>query len=76
MERLKNDAARQRTRRKETKDLVADLPKESHENSKGLRKFMHDKQGMPALEDSHPDLHKAIAAITTAGAGADSRRRT
>ena len=76
MERLKNDAARQRTRRKEMKDLVADLPKESHENSKGLRKFMHDKQGIPALEDSHPDLHKAIVAITTAGAGADSRRRT
>ena len=75
-ERLKNDAARQRKQIKEMKDLVADLSKESHENTKRLRKFRHDKPGRPALEDSYPDLHKAIVAIATAGAGADSRRRT
>ena len=33
---------------------------------------MHDKWGRPALEDSDPDLHKAIIAIATTGAGADS----
>ena len=55
----------QKKRRKEMKDLVADLSKEGH-----------DKSGRPALEDSYPDLQKAIVAIATAGAGADSRRRT
>ena len=76
LERLENDAARQRKRRKEMKDLVADLSKESHENNKHLREFMHDKPGTPVLEDSYPDLYKAIVAIATARAGADSRRRT
>ena len=61
MERLKTDAVGQRKRRKEMKDLVTDLSKESH-----------DKPGRPALEDSYPDLHKAIVPIATAGAGADS----
>ena len=76
LERLKNDAARQRKRRKEMKDLAADLSKGSHENSKRLRKFTHDKRRRPALEDSYRDLHKSIVAIATAGAGVDSRRLT
>ena len=76
LNRLINDAARQRKRRKEMKDLISDLSKESHENNQRLKQFTHNRLGSPALEDSYPNLHKAIVAIATAGAGADPRRRT
>ena len=73
LNRLINDAARQRERRKEMKDLISDLPKESHKNKKGIKQFTHNRPGRPALEDSYSNLHKAIVAIATAGGGVNSR---
>ena len=76
LNRLINDAARQRKRRKEMKDLISDLSKESHENNKPLKQFTHNRPGRPVLGGSYSNLHKAIVAIATAGAGAESLRRT
>ena len=58
------------------KDLISDLSKESLENNKCLKQFTHNKPGRLALEDSYPNLNKAIIAIDTAGAGTFSGRRT
>ena len=57
LNRLINDAAHQRQRRKEMKDLISDLSKESHENNKRLKQFTHNMPRRPALEDSNPNLH-------------------
>ena len=46
---------------------------QSHENNKSLKQFIKKRPGRPALKDLYLDLHKAIVAIATAGAGADSR---
>ena len=51
------------------KNLISDLSKESLENSKRLKQFTHNKPGRLALEDSYPNLNKAIVVIDTAGAG-------
>ena len=37
---------------------------------------MHSSAGRPPLEDTYPQLHKAIVQLATAGGGADSRRQT
>ena len=76
LSRLINDAARQSKRRKEMKYLISDLSKQSHENNKRLKQFTHNRPGKPALEVHCLNLHKAIVAIATAGAGANSGRRT
>ena len=58
------------------KNLISDLSKESLENSKRLKQFTHNKPGRLALEDSYPNLNKAIVVIDTSGAGIYSGRRT
>lgn len=73
---LISDANRQRKRRLEEKDIRMRLAAESEENSKKLKKFTHEKAGRPPVEDTYPDLHAAIVALASAGAGADGRRRT
>ena len=57
-------------------DLISDLWKESHENSKRIKQFTNKRPARPSVKDSYPDLHKAIGAIPTAGAGVDSWRGT
>jgi hypothetical protein len=71
-----SDAVRQRKRRKEKKELIHELSKESQGSANKLKRVMNERKGRPPLEDCYPDLHKAIVAIVSAGAGADSRRRT
>ena len=45
-------------------------------NTKRVKQFTNKRPGWPALEDSSPYLHKAIAAIATADSGANFWRRT
>ena len=52
------------------------LAAESEENVKKLKKFTRDPPGRRPVEDTYPDLHEAIVALASAGAGADRRRRT
>lgn len=76
LNRLLNDAERQRKRRIKRKQLISDLSKDSHENANKLRRDNHQNPGRPPLHDSFPELHHAIVKIATAGAGADFGRRT
>lgn len=52
-----NDAARQRKRRQEVKDLISDTSKESHEKNKRLK---HNRPGRPALEDPYRTCLKPL----------------
>ena len=52
-----NDAARQRKRRQEVKDLISDTSKESHEKKKRLK---HNRPGRPALEDPYRTCLKPL----------------
>ena len=70
-----NDAVRQRKQRME-KEVRMKLAAESEVNAKELKKFTRDQPGRPPVEDTHPDLHEAIVALASAGAGADRPRRT
>ena len=58
------------------KEVQTKLPAESEENTKKLKKFTPDQPGWPPVEDTYPDLHEAIVALASAGAGADRCRRT
>ena len=60
----------------EEKEVRMKVAAESEENAKKLKKFTSDQRGGPPVEDSYPDLHEAIVALTSAGAGSDRRRRT
>ena len=71
-----NDAVRQRKRMVEEKEVQMKLAAESEKNAKKLKKFTRDQPGRPPVEDTYPDLHEAIVALASAGAGADRRRRT
>ena len=73
---LISDAQRQRKRRAEKKKIISELSNQSTSNASKLKKFTHTSPGRPPLEDTYPDLHQAIVALVTAGAGADFRRRT
>ena len=73
---LISDAQRQRKRRAEKKKIISELFNQSTSNASKLKKFTHTSSGRPPLEDTYPDLHQAIVALATAGAGADFRRRT
>ena len=41
-----------------------------------FRKFTYSTSGRPPLEDTCHDLHKTIVDVATAGAGANSLKRT
>ena len=56
LNRLINDAAGQRKRRKEKKDLIFNLSKESLENNKCLKQFTHNKPGKLAKLALLPQL--------------------
>ena len=58
------------------KKIISELSNQSTSNASKLKKFTHISSGRPPLEDTYPDLHQAIVALATAGAGADFRRRT
>ena len=68
---LISDAQRQRKRRAEKKKIISELSNQSTSNASKLKKFTHPSSGRPPLEDTYPDLHLAIVALATAGAGAD-----
>ena len=65
---LVSDAQRQRKRRAEKKKIIAELPNQSTSNASKLKKFTHTSSGRPPLEDTYPDLHQAIVALSTTGA--------
>ena len=71
-----SDAKRQRAQRKRKSELMISLAAENEANAAKLMPFMRDRPGRPPLEDSYPELHRAIIAIAAATAGADSKRRT
>ena len=73
---LISDAQRQRKWRAEKKKITSELSNQSTSNASKLKNFTHTSSGRPPLEDTYPDLHQAIVALATAGAGADFRRRT
>ena len=73
---LINDVVQQRKWRMEEKEVRMKLAAESEENAKKLKKFTRDQPGRPPVEYTYPDLHEAIVALASAGAGADRRRRT
>ena len=52
-----NDAACQRKRRQEVKDLISDISMESHEKNKRLK---HNRPGRPALEDPYRTCLKPL----------------
>ena len=60
----------------EEKEVRMKLAAESEENAKKLKKFIRDQPGQPPVEDTYPDMHEAIVALASAGAGVDRRRRT
>ena len=67
---------KQRKGRVVKKKVVSEFASLSAANASKLKKFTHSTSGRPPLEDTNPDLHKTIVDLTTARAGADSRRCT
>ena len=73
---LISDSEKQRKRRAEKKQTIAELAGKCPTNAAKLKKFMNESPGRQPLENLYPDLHQAIIDHVTTGEGADSRRRT
>ena len=46
-----------------------ELSSQNESNAAKLRKYTNESSGRPPVEDQYPDLHLAIVALVTAGAG-------
>ena len=73
---LISDSQKQRKRRAEKKQIIAELADKIPTNAAKLWMFLDKSRGQQPLENLHPHLHQAIIDLVTIGAGADSRRRT
>lgn len=72
LKRLQADSRRQKARRLKLKTIIKGLAL----TSKDLKQFSHTASGRPIVEENQCELHNAIIALATHGAGADRRRRT
>ena len=73
---LISDSQKQRKRRAEKKQIIAELADKIPTNAAKLWMFLDKSRGQQPLENLHPHLHQAIIDLVTIGAGADSRRGT
>ena len=49
------------------KKIISELSNQSTSSASKLAKFTHPTRGRPPLEDSYPQLHRAIVDLATAG---------
>ena len=73
---LSSGAEKQQKRQSEKKKLMMQSAERHESNAAKLCKSIHSSPDRPLLEDTYPDLNKAIDELVTAGAGADMRHGT